>query len=116
MPRAPPRARRASRAATEIDATANRLGTRARKKTYLMPITPTRAAAIRGPTTAPALSPARSRPAARPYAPLGTRETSSVSRAGERIPRDIHATARRIATCHSAVASPIAAVASAVRR
>lgn len=39
-----------------------------------------------------------------------------VSRAGERIPRDIQASARRAATCHTAVARPIAAVAIAVPR
>ena len=65
---------------------------------------------------APALSPARSAPAARPNAARGTRDMSSVSLAGERTPRDTHASARRNATCQTAVANPIADVATAVTR
>jgi len=72
------------------------------------------AEATSGPMRAPALSPARSTPLALPYAEGGTREISSVSRAGERRPRDVQARARRIATCQTAVVTPIAAVAKAV--
>src|SRR5664279_5963265 len=39
-----------------------------------------------------------------------------MSRAGDRIPREIQATARSTATCHTATVNPIAAVATAVPR
>lgn len=51
-----------------------------------MPIHATNPAASSGPATAPRLSPARSRPKARPYACLGASEASMLSRAGERSP------------------------------
>lgn len=108
--------RRASRAATVIAAAARTPGMKASSIACRMPRTPTVAEAISGPIRAPALSPTRSTPDARPYAVGVTRETSRVSRAGDRSPRDIQASAHSIATCHTAVARPMAAVAKAVTR
>ncbi len=108
--------RRASRAATTIAAAANSPGTTASSIAGRIPSQATSPAASSGPATAPRLSPARSTPNARPYADRGASEASRLSRAGDRSPRDSHATARSAPACHTVAASPIAPVATAVPR
>ena len=67
-----------------------------------------------GPPIAPALSIARSSPYARPYASGGATSASSALRAGPRTPRATQPAIRSKPACHTAVASPIAAVRIAV--
>ena len=69
-----------------------------------------------GPITAPAASPARSMPKARPCASFGAPSAISTSRAGPRLPRPIHAATRHSSTCHAAVQRPMPAVPTAVTR
>jgi len=87
---------------------------KAKKIAGRIPIQATKPAASNGPATAPRLSPARSRPKARPYACLGASEARRLSLAGDRIPRESQAMARRPPACQGVIASPIAPVASAV--
>jgi len=69
-----------------------------------------------GPRTAPAASPARSMPKARPCTSAAAPSAMSTSRAGLRLPRPIQATTRQAITCHAAVQRPMPAVPIAVTR
>lgn len=75
-----PIARRASRAARVIEIAARTPGTMDSKIAYRKPTSPTSSDANTGPRMAPALSPARSIPNARPYVFLVTRLVSSYTR------------------------------------